>query len=98
MAFATAVWDQIRNITTEELCSALQRDGWAPDCKTGSIVIYTMGDGEKRRRVSIHRRAKKSYGNKSLLGALLKDIGWSEDDLRRLKVIKESADQPDRAH
>ena len=48
MAFATAVWDQIKNITTDELCSALQRDGWAPDCKGG----------------------------------------WSEDDLRRLNVIK----------
>jgi len=52
--------------------------------KGGSMRIYISQDG--KRRVSIHYHAKKNYGAKTLQG-LLTDIGWSEDDMRRLKLI-----------
>ncbi len=39
------------------------------------------------KRVSIHYHPKKTYGPK-LLKKLLRQIGWTEDDLRRLKLIK----------
>jgi len=45
--------------------------------------IYLKG----MNRVSIHYHPKKTYGAKMLQG-LLGDIGWSESDLRKLKLIK----------
>ena len=38
------------------------------------------------RRVSVHYHPKKTYGAK-MLKALLNDTGWSEDDMRRLKLL-----------
>jgi hypothetical protein len=40
-----------------------------------------------RRRVQVHPKSGKSYGAKLLKG-LLDAIGWTEADLRRLKLVK----------
>jgi predicted RNA binding protein YcfA (HicA-like mRNA interferase family) len=63
--------------------SALNRDEWSCDMDGGSMRIY-LKDGK---RVSIHYHPRKTFGPK-LLQALLNDIGWTEVDLRRLKLIK----------
>ena len=39
------------------------------------------------RRVVIHYHPKKTYGP-GLLKDLVRDIGWTDDDLIRLKLIK----------
>ncbi len=87
MAYSKSVWDQLKNLTAEELTRALKKDGWTADVKGGSIAVYLKQAGDTRHRVSIHYHAHKTYGRK-MLQALLKDIGWSEADLRRLKLIK----------
>lgn len=83
MAFERHVWDQLRSITAGDLAPALERDGWARDTKGGSQYIYWKAG----RRVSIHMHPQKTYGA-GMLKALLADIGWSVEDLHRLKLVK----------
>ncbi len=51
----------------------------------GSQRIYLHAT--TKRRVSIHYHPQKTYGPK-MLQALLSDIGWTEDRMRELKLIK----------
>lgn len=83
MAFSKSVWDQLKNITPKKVISSLDRDGWTRDVTRGATLAYY----KKGRRVVIHYHPKKTYGVKLLKG-LLDDIGWSEKDLRRLKLIR----------
>jgi predicted RNA binding protein YcfA (HicA-like mRNA interferase family) len=85
MAFSASVWSQLKNITADDLISALEKSGWKlePGC-TGAIQMYRNADGE---RVGIHYHPKKTYGPKLLQG-LLNDIGWTEDELKKLKLVK----------
>ena len=85
MSFPKNVWDQLKNITTRELIAALEKDGFRPDEELKTERIYKHPDG---RRCSIHyHKGSKCYGPKLLKG-LFKGIGWSEKDLRRIKLIK----------
>ncbi|NOX36796.1 MAG: addiction module toxin, HicA family [Calditrichaeota bacterium] len=84
MAFPKHIWDQLKNITSKELIKALEKDGWQRDVKRGAIQVYFKPNGK---RVTIHHHPKKTYGPKTLQ-SLFKDIGWKEEDLRRLKLIK----------
>jgi predicted RNA binding protein YcfA (HicA-like mRNA interferase family) len=85
VSFSGSCWDQIRGVTVEELIRGLEKDGWTQEPGTGSSArVYYKGLGE---RVSIHFHPGKTYGAKMLKG-LLADIGWSEDDMKRLKLIK----------
>jgi predicted RNA binding protein YcfA (HicA-like mRNA interferase family) len=86
MAFPAHVWSQLRNCTADDLISALMRDGWDLDTASGSARVFRRRTSPPR-HVSIHWHPKKTYGPK-MLQALLADIGWSEADLRRLKLIK----------
>ena len=47
-------------------------------------LALTHEDG---RIVSIHYHPRKTY-HRGLLKGLLDDIGWTEDDMRRLKLLK----------
>jgi predicted RNA binding protein YcfA (HicA-like mRNA interferase family) len=82
--FSKDIWDQLKNISADDLLSALQRDGFKPDTASGSQRICKHPDG---RRVSIHYHAGKTF-SPNLLKSLFDDIGWSIKDLRRLKLIK----------
>lgn len=86
MAFPQHVWNQLKNLTADQLISALKRDGWKPDCSKGAVLGF-IKEGPQNKRVTIHYHPKKTYGAKLLTG-LIDDIGWSEDDLRDLKLIK----------
>lgn len=83
MNFPRHVWARLKNITADELISALKKDGWERDTKRGAQQIWKHPDG---RRVSIHYHPKKTYQPK-LLKSLLRDIGWTVDDMQRLKLI-----------
>ncbi|NLP01033.1 MAG: addiction module toxin, HicA family [Fibrobacter sp.] len=83
MSFPEHVWKQIKNKTCDEIISALEKDGWKQDVTIGPERIYRKG----KSRVSIHYHPKMTYGP-GLLKALLKDIGWTEKEMRKLKFIK----------
>lgn len=84
MSFPSHIWAQLKNLTAAELIAALERDGWQCDTHGGSMRIFRQP--ETGRRVSILFHPKKTYGPKMLKG-LLDDIGWSEADMRRVKLI-----------
>lgn len=84
MKYPSHVWKQLKNKTCDELIKALKKDGFFRDEKSGVQLIYWHPDG---RRISIHYHAQKTYGP-SLLKALLEDVGWTIEDMKRLKLIK----------
>jgi len=84
MAYPAQVWEQLKNLTADDLVRALKKSGWEKEDGRGAIHIYVSPD---RRRVGIHYHPQKTYGAK-LLKSLLDDIGWSERDLKGLKLIK----------
>jgi hypothetical protein len=89
--FTADVWRQLKNITCDEIISALKRDGWQKDVggkTSGSIQVYIKGESPNRRRVTIHYHVHSTYRSPKLLDGILESIGWTEADLRRLKLIK----------
>ncbi len=70
---------------SDDLISAVVRDGFILDEREGSSRLYRHPDG---RRVSIHYHTGSRTYDPKLLKALLEDIGWTEADMRRLKLIR----------
>lgn len=104
MAIDANVWDQLKGLSDKDIIKALEKDGWTLDGTNKNTRAYIKGfqkPGESRdpktgikrpyivenRRIVIHPHPGKSYGPKLLKG-LLADIGWTEEDYRRLKLIK----------
>lgn len=85
MSFSQNIWNQLRNLTCEEIISALKKDDWQHDTTSGAVQAYR--NPNTGARVTIHYHPGKTYGSK-LLKALLTDIGWSVEDMQRLKLIK----------
>ncbi|MBI4333835.1 MAG: type II toxin-antitoxin system HicA family toxin [Chloroflexi bacterium] len=79
------IWAQLKNLSCDQLSSALLKDGWVFERGKGAVRQYIKGDG--LHRVAVHYHPHKTYGPQ-LLRDLLKDIGWTEADLKRLKLIK----------
>jgi predicted RNA binding protein YcfA (HicA-like mRNA interferase family) len=78
------IWDQLKNITADGLINALIKDGWVLHSAGGSSrKVFLKGN----KMVSVHYHPHKVFG-KDLLTDLLQDIGWTESDLKRLKLIK----------
>ncbi|MBI2934167.1 MAG: type II toxin-antitoxin system HicA family toxin [Chloroflexi bacterium] len=84
MSYSREAWSQLKNLKCDDIIGALEKDGWRQDRQRGSARVYYHSSG---RRVSIHYHPKKTYGRK-LLKEVLDDIGWTEADLRRLKLIR----------
>lgn len=84
MSWPSHVWDQLKSVTAGELIRALERDGWRYVRTSGSAHIYRHPSG---RGIAIHYHPRKTFGPK-LLQRLLRETGWMEADLRRLKLIK----------
>jgi predicted RNA binding protein YcfA (HicA-like mRNA interferase family) len=90
MAFKSNVWNQLKNLTKGELIAALERDGWKEEVRGGGaerLFVKTNPDGTHR-RVAIHFHHANDTMGRGLLTALLRDVGWSEANLVRLKLIK----------
>lgn len=90
MAYSRSIWNQLKGLTLKELARALKRDGWIEESRAGATIgfIKTAANGAAtRRRVVLHVHPGKSFGPR-LLRALLDDIGWSENDLVRLRLIR----------
>ena len=86
MAFSGNVWNQLENLTADDLIAALEKDGWQRGTGRSAIFAYCKR-GTTHKRITVHYHPRKTYGPK-LLKNLLADIGWTDDDLRRLKLIK----------
>lgn len=90
MAFKPNVWKQLKGITKGELIAALKRDGWLQEVTGGGseLLFLTPNPDGTHRRVAIHFHHGKNTMGRGLLTALLEDIGWTEADLLRLKLVK----------
>ena len=94
MSLDKATWDQLKNLTADRLIKALLMDGWEEEPTRGAPRVFYKGSSH---RVVIHYHPKKTYGPKCLKG-LLNDIRWSEDDLLRLKLIKQKRKRSQEPH
>lgn len=82
--FPKHIWDQIKNTTSQELASALLKDGFEFYSKKSAKRLYLHPDG---RRIIVHWHSQQPYGA-GLLKALLSDAGWSTtEDLRRVGLV-----------
>jgi hypothetical protein len=93
MAFAQNVWNQLKNLTKGALISALERDGWLlekPSASSGAIRLFIKYDpqGKPLKRVEIHYHRSSETMGAGLLKGVLEDIGWTEKEMRSLKLIK----------
>ncbi len=78
-------WNQIKALTSIELIRALKKDGWAEHERKGAARIFSKG----KKTASIHYHPSKAgYGAKLLKHIIFVQIGWTIDDLKRLKLIK----------
>jgi predicted RNA binding protein YcfA (HicA-like mRNA interferase family) len=87
MAFSQHIWNQLKSTTADELIAALKRDGYRQDPASADATIAFIKPAAGAKRIVIHYHPRKTYGPK-LLKALLADIGWTEADMRRLKLVK----------
>lgn len=85
MAFPPNIWNQLKDKTPQDLIKVLINDGWELDESRGAVQVYRNPRNGKR--ITIHLHPHKSYGRDTLCD-LLKDIGWSIKDMRRIKLIK----------
>ena len=85
MKFSKNTWDQLKGKTADDIITALLKGGFVLDEELRTERIYQHPDG---RRVSIHYHTGKQDYGPSLLKSLFDDIGWSESDMRKLKLIK----------
>ncbi|MBK6914050.1 MAG: hypothetical protein IPH11_10515 [Ignavibacteriales bacterium] len=77
-------WGQIKNISCDVLISALERDEWTREIANGATLVYLKDNN----RVVVHYHPRKTFYNPTFLKKLIDNIGWSKDDLKRLKLIK----------
>jgi len=73
-----------RNLTARKLITALNKDGFSLSRSRGSHRIYRHPDG--RRVVVSYHRSSDTFPI-GTLRQMIGDIGWTEDDLRRLELI-----------
>ena len=76
----------LRSLTAREIISALNRDGFTFDRAAGSHQIYYHPDG-RRATLSFHG-SNSTFPRKTLKSMIETQAGWTEQDLRRLKLIR----------
>ena len=85
MDFSANVWNQIKNKSPKDFIKALRKDGWNKDASKGAVQVFR--NPRDNRRVTIHVHPGKIYGP-LMVKALIEDIGWSIQDMKRLGFIK----------
>jgi predicted RNA binding protein YcfA (HicA-like mRNA interferase family) len=82
----TINYPHLRSLTARELISALARDGFALDRQAGSHQLYLHPDG-RRVTVSFHRPGE-TFEIKTLRTMIEIQAHWTDEDLKRLKLIR----------
>lgn len=78
------IWARLKNLSCDDIVRLLLDDGWFLAREKGALRTYRNKQG---REVTIHYHPNKNYGP-DLLRMLLNDIGWTELDFKRLKLIR----------
>ncbi|NMG83709.1 MAG: addiction module toxin, HicA family [Methanosarcinales archaeon] len=79
-------YSKLRNITAREIISVLSHDGFYLRSQKGSHQRYYHPDG-RRVTVSFHSPGG-AFPPKTLKRMVEKQAKWTEQDLRRLKILK----------
>lgn len=84
------IWQQLKALTAKELIEALKKDPrWEfKGVRKNKYVFYNTNNPPSRQEIVIHYHPKKGGYGSSLLKSILTMIEWSEEDLRKLKLIK----------
>ena len=85
MDYSKNTWQQLKGINADDLIRALIKDGFFLDVPVRTERIYRHSDG---RKVSIHYHKGSNCFGRGLLKAMFDDIGWTESDMQRVKLIK----------
>lgn len=88
MKYSKNVWDQLRGIKVKKIIKALEKDNWILDETCKNSYGYIKNTTENNRRVVIHYHPGKTYRSPKLLKRIFDAIGWNEEELKRLKLIK----------
>lgn len=76
----------IRSLTAREIIAALESDGFLLATSSGSHRQYKHADG-RRVTVSYHKGSD-TFGIRILKSMIERQARWTEEDLRRLNIIK----------
>ena len=79
-------YSKLRSLTARKLISALRKDGFYLNRKSGSHRQYIHPDG-RRVTVSFHRSGD-TFRPKILKIMVEEQAKWTEEDLKRLKLLK----------
>lgn len=79
-------YSKLRNVTVREIINALLHEGFLFDRASGSHQHYLHPDG-RRVTVTFHRPGQ-TFVPKTLKAMFEWQAGWTETDLKRLKLIK----------
>ena len=77
-------YSRLRNLSAREIISALVRDGFAFDRGDGSHQVYYHQDG---RRVTVMFNGRGSTFTRKTLKSMISQARWTEEDLKRLRLI-----------
>ena len=75
----------LRNVPLRRIIRALERDGFQYTERQGSQRVYQHGD---KRRVVIHYHSGGSTLPPYVIRNLLVGTHWTEEDVRRLRLIR----------
>jgi len=78
-------YSRLHNLTAPDIIRALRKDGFILDRQTGSHQLYYHSDG---RRVMVSVHSGSTFKLKTLKAMIELQAKWTEDDLRRLKLLK----------
>jgi len=80
-------YGKLRSLTARELVRALERDGFYRKRQRGSHHRYAHADG-RRITVTFHHPGQ-TFKIDTLKSMIEEQAKWSEEDLKRLKLLKE---------
>ncbi|MDO8614678.1 MAG: type II toxin-antitoxin system HicA family toxin [Dehalococcoidia bacterium] len=75
---------QLRNVRARQIVTALERDGFQRTHQTGSHTTYRRGD----RKVMVPVHSPGATIPVGTIARIVADAGWTDDDLRRLRLVK----------
>lgn len=88
MAYSRAARSQLKNVTAREIINALKKDGWTEQVTRQATRSFRKVENGESKYITIHYHSRKTYNVGFLEKLLIGRAKWSEDDLKRLKLIR----------